>query len=214
MKMSNTPSESQTIDRRGPPAAEASLWDRLRENIRRLSSIDRQNADPEAVAQRLAARAKMLRSRDAADASSPCVFLGFSKGRERYGILLEDVLEVDQLEHFSAVPKTPPFIRGVIHWRGAILSLLDLGDLFGVPESGLADLHFCVIVEAGGRRVAIAAREIEDIFSVPRENVKPAPELQGNIRPQWVLGVTDENRVLLRMDQLLQDERLVNWRNR
>jgi len=122
------------------------------------------------------------------------------------------VIEVQSLQHLAPVPGIPPFISGVIHWRGDVLALLDLGKLFGIPESGLADIHVCLIVEAAGRRMALVALEIEEILAVPRSEVKPAPELPGNIPPEWLTGVHDDNRLILNLGLILQDARLVQWR--
>lgn len=128
------------------------LWPRLRESMARLASIGERKSDPAALAEKLATRAKQLRGRmaSAKPAAAPLVFVAFSKGQQRYGIPVSDVVEVQAMEQFCPVPGTPPFIAGVIHWRGDVLSLLDLGKLFGIPESGLADIHVCLIVEAAG----------------------------------------------------------------
>jgi purine-binding chemotaxis protein CheW len=90
--------------------------------------------------------------------------------------------------------------------------MLDLGKLFQIPETGLADLHACVIVEAAGKRVAVVAGEIEEIVSVPSDQLRPAPEHRGDIPGDWVAGIHDENRIVLRMGQLLQDPRLAEWK--
>jgi purine-binding chemotaxis protein CheW len=109
------------------------------------------------------------------------------------------------------VPRTASFIPGVIHWRGAILTLLDLERLFGVPESGLADLHVCLIVEAAEMRVALVASEVEDIVSVPAASLKPAPELTGDIPDACVVGVHDTNRLILCVGELLRHPRLTDF---
>jgi purine-binding chemotaxis protein CheW len=211
--MHHAPAERDHVAPAAAPGDAAQLWERLRASVERLATLGQQRLAPDALAQKLAARAKQLRQRLVAkQAGLPVVFLGFRKGRERYGIPIEDVVEVGQLEQFSPVPRTPPFIHGAVQWRGAILTLLDLGKLFALPESGIADLHVCVIVEAAGRRVAVGAGQMEEIFSVPQEQVKPAPELPGQIPSEWVRGVHDDNRLILNMERLLQDERLVNWR--
>jgi len=126
-------------------------------------------------------------------------FLAFNKQRERYGILLDEVAAVESLDHFTPVPNAPAYIRGVTPWRGAILSLLDLGRLFGRSESGIADLRACVIVEAAGRRLAVVAHEVEEILSVPTSELTAIPELPNEIAPEWVVGLHDENRLILKM---------------
>lgn len=190
-----------------------SVWDSLRACLDQMNVAHSRQKDPALLAEKLAKRAQLLRGRtqQVEPAGIPLVFLSFSKGHARFGLPIDDVLEVQALEQFTPVPRTPPFIPGVIHWRGAILSLLDLVKLFGLPESGIADVHSCVIVEAAGQRVALLAGDVDDICSVPRTQVRPVPELPGDIPAEWVLGVHDDNRMILRMDLILQDARLVNW---
>ncbi len=197
-----------------PEPAEQDVWSHLRESMERLANLGRQKNDTEALAKRLDARANQLRSRmTTAHASEPSVmFLAYHKGNQRYGILASDVIEVQAFEQFSPVPGTPAFIAGVMHWRGNVLSLLDLGKLLGIPETGIADIHVCLIVEAAQRRVAVVALEIEEILTVPQSEVKPPPVLPVNIPPEWILGVHDENRIILRMEKILEDARFVDWR--
>ena len=195
------------------PAAE--LWTRLRESVAGLGAVGQRKSDPAALADRLARRAKAYRTRATAQelAETRVPLLAFSKGTQRYALLLEHVREVQPLEQFHPVPKAPPCLPGVAPWRGSILALVDLGRLFGVAETGLADVHRCVIVEAAGRRVAIVAREVEEIHDVPARLIHPAPELPGNIAPEWVLGVYDEDCLVLRIDQILKDPVLTAWRD-
>lgn len=169
--------------------------------------------DPAALALKLANRAKLLSSRVTPKAAQVTTsFLTFSSGQDRFGVPLNDVIEIQALHHYSRVPKTPPFVVRVIPWRGAILSLLDLGRLFGIPESGIADHHASIIVEAAGKRVAVVAREVEDILDIPEEQVKRVPVLPDRALADWVLGVHDGNRLLLCLERLLQDDKIVNWK--
>jgi purine-binding chemotaxis protein CheW len=183
----------------------------LRESLEQIASARQRQQSPEVRAQKLAARAAMYRRRTLSTEAPEATldFLAFSKGRQRYGIPTESVLEVLTLEKFSPVPRAPAFVPGVISWRGVILAILDLSRLFDIAEAGLADVHYCVVVEAAGRRVALIAREIEEIHRAPRSRIKPAPELGG---AAWVLGVHDDNRLILSVEAILQDPRLTEWR--
>ena len=195
------------------PADGRAVWERLRESMDRLNASLQRGSDPAALALKLANRAKLLRGRLATKAEQPATgYLTFNSGHERFGVLISDVVEIQALDHYSPVPKTPPFIVGVIPWRGAILTLIDLGRLFGIPESGIADYHVCIIVDAGGKRIAIVAREVEDILGIPADEMKPTPDLPGHAPAEWIAGVHDGNRLLLCLEQMLQDEKFVNWK--
>jgi purine-binding chemotaxis protein CheW len=182
------------------------VWDRLRERLEQMRAALGRKSDPEARAKKLQDRARLVRRQAGADEPTtvPLFFLAITKGRERYGIPLEYVLEVQALEQFSPVPGAPASIRGVVHWRGAILALLDLTRLFEVAETGLSDLHAYVVVEAAGKRLAVAASVVDDILSAPRDHLKIAPELSRKIAPEWVVGVHDENRLILKMDEIFK----------
>ena len=199
-----TPIESTADDR--------AVWERLRETMQRLSVSSQRGVDPAALALKLANRAKLLRGRMVTKSEQPAAtFLTFNSGHERFGVPLGDVVEIQALDHYSPVPKTPAFVVGVIPWRGAILTLIDLGRLFGIPESGIADYHVCIIVEAAGRRIALVAREVEDILGIPVDQVKPTPDLPGHAPAEWVAGVHDGNRLLLSLEQIVQDEKFGNF---
>lgn len=190
------------------------LSEQLRESLTRLSAVRNRVDDPDARARRLAARAEAYRTQaNPHRPSEPtCVFLAFQSGRRRYGVPLEQVLEVQALEQYCPAPNTPPFIVGVAPWRGSILALLDLGRLLRAGAIGITDVHHSVIVEAAGRRLALLAGEVEEIYSVPRRLIQPAPELSGRVPAEWVIGVYDNDCLLFDLNRILQDPALVEWR--
>jgi len=209
MSSSQSRNENQST-----PHEASDVWQRLREHAEMLRSSSPAETGQNALAERLAERAKLLRHRmERPQAEGTLLtFLAFNKQNERYGILLDEVVAVEALEHFTPVPGAPKFIRGVAPWRGSILSLLDLGQFFGRPETGISDLRACVIVVAANRRVAVVAHEVEEIHSVLQSNLATAPDLPGEIEPDWIAGIHDENRLILNMSAVLQDERLTNWK--
>ena len=190
-----------------------SVWDRLRERLAALAATQNQFLDPAVLAAKLSNRARVLRNqaKPATSSGIPLHFLAFHKADERYGIPIDDVLELQILDQFTPIPHAPSFMPGVVHWRGAILTLIDPGKLFGIPETGIADTHTCVIVEAAYQRVALLTGEVDDIYCVSRDEIKPVPALPENIPAEWFIGVHDESRLIFRMDQILQDPRLLNW---
>jgi purine-binding chemotaxis protein CheW len=213
--MSDSAFESQQVANQKSQIKNPTVWDRLRERMDEMAASRTGETAPAALAQKLATRAKALRRRvDAKEGAhgDVCSFVAFNKGQQRYGVPIDDILEIHSLDQFVPVPGAPSFAPGVIHWRGVILTLLDLQMLFGVQERGLADLHACLVVEAADTRVALVAGEIEDIVSVPADSLKTAPELPGDIPEGWVIGVHEANRLILCMGELLRDPKLVDFR--
>lgn len=196
-----------------PLADGRDVWVRLRDSVERLDASRERAGDPTALALKLAERAKLLSVRRSAPPRQPTTpFLTFNSGHERFGVLLREVVEIQALNHYSPVPKTPSYIVGVIPWRGAILTLFDLGRLFGIREAGIADYHVCIVVESAGRRIAIVAREVEDILGIPENEVYAMPDLPGESPAEWVAGVHDGNRLLLCLERMLNDDKFETFK--
>jgi purine-binding chemotaxis protein CheW len=190
------------------------LWRRVQENLRQLDPERSQKVDPAALARKLARRAAALRHRagDTGRQTDARTFVAFRNGRHRYGILIQEVREIQALEQFAPVPHAPEFILGVTHWRGSILALLHLDHFLDLPEPGLSDLHVCLIVEAAGVRIAVVAGEVEDIISAPAAELQAAPLLPGEMASAWIVGVYRQNRIVLSMDAMLKEPRLADIR--
>jgi len=86
--MAETPAETSQIEsQQSRIESDLDLWSRLRESMARLAAVGQQKADPAALNEKLAARAKQLRGRVTTDKPHevPIVFLAFNKGSHRYG---------------------------------------------------------------------------------------------------------------------------------
>ncbi|SRR5712691_1345670 len=128
---------------------------------------------------------------------------------ERYGIELSYVREVYPLKELTPVPATPPFVLGITNVRGQILSVLDIKKFFDLPEKGLTDLNKVIIVRAAGMELGILADLISGVRSVPLREIQPSlPTLTG-IRADYVGGVTKDRLVVLDVERMLFDERVV-----
>jgi len=195
------------------PAASDGLWDRIRVQLQQLQAVETSQAASTAMAEKLARRALAYRERIQSKLPSgptlPVIL--FSNQRIRFGLPLDSVLEIQALESFSPVPRGPEFIYGVIHFRGAILSLINLPRLFGTVEVGIADVHFYIVAQAAGCRVAIAAGDVEDLKVIPVQEIKTAPEWNGRIPQHWVRGVYGENCLILQLDAILGDAVMTGW---
>ncbi|SFJ33736.1 chemotaxis protein CheW [Planctomicrobium piriforme] len=191
-------------------------WDDLRAQLSRIrENLDAKQSNSVALAERLQQRALAFRAPVAVPTSPgrETAVVTFTTGGEHFGIAARFVLQILPLDHYSPVPGAPSFIRGVVQYRGAILSVLDLHRLLNLPEQGLADLHQVLIVQAGGRQIAIAAGDVEDLRMIADDQIQSAPTMTDEFPSHWVLGICDTDRVLLRLDEILQDERLTAWRS-
>ena len=181
------------------------VWQRMRAALEKWNAVLQKKEDASTRMEKMAARAALLRQERSAPvaAEEARLFLAFFHGPHRFAVPVDEVIEIQALDGYSPVPGTPAYIRGVVNWRGAVLALIDLTRLFGIPESGLADIHACVVVESGGRRVALLAGEVEEILGIAPSAIKPMPDWPQHASAEWVMGVHEQQRMLLRVDKVL-----------
>jgi purine-binding chemotaxis protein CheW len=160
----------------------------------------------------LHARARVLAGGGKAEAMSPHLSLEvveFLLGPEHYGIESSDIREILPLSDFTPLPCTPAFVLGLVNVRGQILSIIDIKKLFDLPEKGLTDLNKAIIVHAHRLELGILADAILGVRSIALEDLHPAlPTLTG-IRARYLKGITKDPLVVLDVEKILGDERIV-----
>lgn len=133
----------------------------------------------------------------------------FLVAHETYAIETAFVREVWPLKELTPLPCVPPFVLGIINVRGRIVSVVDIGKFFELPESGLGDLNKVIIVHAETMEFGLLADRIVGVRELRLADLQTAlPTLTG-IRGDYLKGVTPERRVVLDARKLLADAALV-----
>jgi len=168
------------------------------------------NANPE-IERILRARAQALARAPApvSAAGERLELLEFRLASERYALESRHVQEVHPLRDLTPLPGTPPFILGIVNVRGRILPVLDLKKFFDLPERGLTDLHRIILVRGHDLELGLLADVIVGVRSVAIASLQPSlPTLTG-IRADYLKGVDEERLVVLDLDRLLADPKLI-----
>ena len=101
------------------------------------------------------------------------------------------------------------FILGIVNVRGRIVPVLDLKKFFELPERGLTDLHRTIIVRGHDLEIGLLADVIIGISAVPAESLQPSlPTLTG-IRADYLKGVTAGRLVVLAVERILGDPKII-----
>lgn len=158
----------------------------------------------------LRARAQALaRIPPAPAAGTMLELLEFRLASERYALESRHVQEVQPLRELTPLPCAPPFFLGIVNVRGRILPVLDLKKFFDLPERGLTDLHRIILVRGHGVELGLLADVIVGVRSVAADSLQPSlPTLTG-IRADYLKGVSEERLVVLDLDRLLSDPKII-----
>jgi purine-binding chemotaxis protein CheW len=137
-------------------------------------------------------------------------YLTFTLGEEMFAIGILAIREIIEYGNLTQVPMTPPFIRGVINLRGAVVPVIDLAVRFGRPASADTRRTCIVIIEAesGGQshQMGIVVDAVSEVLEIPPADVEPAPEFGARIRIDFISGMGKINGrfvVLLDVNKVL-----------
>jgi purine-binding chemotaxis protein CheW len=157
----------------------------------------------------LEARARAL-AKAPPPAPGPCLeVLEFALGYERYAIATAWVREVHALRELTPLPGTPPFVLGIIHLRGQVLSVLDIKKFFDMPDRGISDLSKVIVLADATMEFGILADRVDGVRTLPLADLQPPPATLTDRRAEYLLGVTRDRDVVLDGRKLLNDPNIV-----
>jgi purine-binding chemotaxis protein CheW len=160
----------------------------------------------------LRARARLLAQERKGDETLPQSLLEvveFLLASEHYGIELTYIREIHALSEFTPLPGTPAFVLGLANVRGQILSVIDIKKLFGLPEKGLTDLNKVIVIRTTQMELGILADSVLGVRAIALNEFQTSlPTLTG-IRAEYLKGITKDPLVVLDMDKILSDEKII-----
>ncbi len=128
---------------------------------------------------------------------------------ENYAIETAYIREVCPVHDLTPVPCTPSVVCGIINLRGQILAVLDIKQLFDLPEKGLIDRHHVIVLHAEQKEVGILVDAIRGVRVVRQSELQSSlPTLTGRCA-EYLRGVTSERLIVLDALRVLSDQRLV-----
>jgi len=109
----------------------------------------------------------------------------------------------------TPLPCTPVFIFGLINVRGQILTVVDMKKFFDLPEKGITNLNKVIVVRKDVMELGILADEIIGIRNIAVNKLQPPLSTMIGIGAEYLKGVTGERLIVLDMERLLTDEKLI-----
>lgn len=143
-------------------------------------------------------------------------FLVFKLCEENYAVTVHAIREIIRIMEITQVPKTPPFIKGVINLRGKIIPVIDLRIKFGLKEKPY-DAKTCIIIieinEDGKiRPMGVIVDTVTDVLNIQSDEIDSPPEFNNNEQMDFLHGIAkikDNIIWLLNLDKIVSCDELV-----
>ena len=93
------------------------------------------------------------------------------------GLDISCVREVLRPQPICPVPKTPPFIEGVINLRGRIVALVDLAKRLNSTQAEEEPNPRIIVCRVNGFLVGLIVSRLREIIALSQEEIAPTPEI-------------------------------------
>lgn len=125
-------------------------------------------------------------------------FIIFNINDQEYGVNIMAVREIRGWTPENRLPNLPSYVRGVITLRGTVIPIIDLRTRFGGSLTDATRTHVVIVMQVGESLKGVLVDAISDILPIPRDQIKPVPELDTDRREgHYVTGLyTPEGRII------------------
>ncbi len=142
-------------------------------------------------------------------------YLTFALAQEEYGLEILKVREIIGYIDVTAVPQTPPYVKGVVNLRGQVIPVVDLRTKFDMETTGVTEETCIIVVEILDAKrqfsTGIIVDCVQEVLDIPGQNIEEAPQFGTSVDTDFVLGmgkVGDSVKILLDIDRVLGGESL------
>lgn len=140
-------------------------------------------------------------------------YLTFSLAGEEYGIGILKVKEIIGMMPITTVPRTPPFVKGVINLRGKVIPVVDLRLKFEMEEMGYSERTCIIVVEITGQGgsvlIGIVVDAVSEVLNIKGTDIEETPAFGAKLDTEYILGMAKMNggvKILLDIDRVLRSE--------
>ncbi|MCY1245630.1 Chemotaxis protein CheW [compost metagenome] len=109
--------------------------------------------------------------------------------------------EIRGYDRVTAIANAPPFIKGVINLRGAIVPIVDLRVKFNLADVSYDQFTVVIILNVGRRIIGAVVDSVSDVIALAADEIRPRPEFGASFDTEYLLGLaTAGERMLILVD--------------
>lgn len=138
-------------------------------------------------------------------------YMTFKSGNEYFGMKIQYVNEIIQIQAITKVPETENYIKGLINLRGKIIPVIDVRLRFGQEAFEYNDRTCIIVLQVNSTMVGLIVEKIADVVEIKDNDILPPPTISrtdqaANRKYVYGIGkVGDTVKLLLDPDKLLSD---------
>jgi purine-binding chemotaxis protein CheW len=134
----------------------------------------------------------------------------FTLAGEAFGLPIERVESIIQIQAITVVPNARPYVVGVTNLRGTVLPVIDLRRRFNLPSLAERDDQRIVVVLYNEEKIGLRVDAVSQVLRLPLDAIEPPPPLvTAAVHAGFITGVAkveDQLIILLDLEKVLAAE--------
>jgi purine-binding chemotaxis protein CheW len=155
----------------------------------------------------------MSEQKNSTELSAANRYLTFFVDGEQYGVDISRIKEIIAPVNITHIPKTPPYVKGVINLRGSVIPVVDVRLKFDMAEKEMDIETAIIIYEINKTSIGFIVDNVEDVLLIESKNISDAPSFGSGIDTEFVESVAevgDDVIMLLNLEKIFEAEELLN----
>ena len=123
----------------------------------------------------------------------------FTVGEEEFGLNVLRVQEIIRYVKPTKIPHAPPFMEGVIDFRGDVIPVINMRERFGIRDADNKETSVIIVIENAGRIFGLTVDVVSDLLSLPQDKIQQRIEFTGEDKTKYLqaMGKLDERLILI-----------------
>lgn len=133
----------------------------------------------------------------------------FYIGDQIYGIEIQNVVEIIEMQHITKIPHVPAYIKGIINVRSKVVPIVDIRTRFGKEEIPYTSRTCTIILTMDDVSVGIIVDRVADVEDIHSGDISATPEARSvntNEFIQYMIRSGETVKLILDVEKLLGDE--------
>ena len=130
-------------------------------------------------------------------------YLAFRLAGERYGIDIQDIVEILKYRPATPVPHAADLIHGIVSVRGRIITVVDGRLRLGLKAAALGSATRIIVLRDGDESVGLLVDEVLQVEKLSPESVSAPPNTLADAAQRGIAGVCDlqQDSILILLDR-------------
>jgi purine-binding chemotaxis protein CheW len=132
----------------------------------------------------------------------------FRLAKEDFAFEALYVREIIRNQEVNKLPKMPPFIEGLIKYRGIVVPIMHLALRLGQESQPATDETRIIVVECASQIFGLLVDEVEAVVQLPMDRIESSPAVLKGLDARYIYGVgkiNDRLITVLHLENLLEN---------